>query len=337
MIIVLKSGSTQKDIDYITERLDKKGLKVHVSQGEERTIIGAIGDERILRETSMAAYEAVEKILPILKPFKLASRDFRSENTVINVGDATIGGDSVVVIAWPCSVESREGLMTVARSVKEGGGHLLRGGAFKPRSSPYAFQGLGEEGLKYLAEARDETGLAVVTELMDPRDADLVDRYADVIQIGARNMSNFDLLREVGKLRKPILLKRGLSSTVKEWLMSAEYILDEGNREVILCERGVRTFETETRNTLDLSCVPLVKGQSHLPIIVDPSHAVGRVDLVASMSMAALAAGTHGLLIEVHENPEEALCDGPQSLRLEQFTELMGELRSLASALGRTM
>jgi 3-deoxy-7-phosphoheptulonate synthase len=337
MIIVLKSGSTQKDIDYITERLDKKGLKVHVSKGEERTIIGAIGDERILRETSLAAYEAVEKVLPILKPFKLACRDFRNENTVIKVGNATIGGDEVAVIAGPCSVETREGLLQVARAVKASGGHLLRGGAFKPRSSPYAFQGLGEEGLKYLAEARDETGLCVVTELMDPRDAELVDKYADIVQIGARNMSNFDLLKEVGKLRKPILLKRGLSSTVKEWLMSAEYILDEGNREVILCERGIRTFETETRNTLDLSCVPLVKGQTHLPIIVDPSHAVGRVDLVPPMCMAALAAGTDGLLIEVHENPEEALCDGPQSLKMEQFAELMGNLRSLASALGRTL
>jgi 3-deoxy-7-phosphoheptulonate synthase len=240
-------------------------------------------------------------------------------------------------MAGPCSVETRDGLLQVARVVKAAGGHLLRGGAFKPRSSPYAFQGLGEEGLKYLAEAREETGLGVVTELMDPRDAELVDRYTDIIQIGARNMSNFTLLKEVGKLKKPVLLKRGLSATVKEWLMSAEYILDEGNKEVILCERGVRTFETETRNTLDLSCVPLVKGMSHLPIIVDPSHAVGRVDLVAPMCMAALAAGTDGLIIEVHENPEEALCDGPQSLRLEQFTELMGSLRPLASALGREL
>jgi 3-deoxy-7-phosphoheptulonate synthase len=337
MIIVLKPGSTQKDIDYITEKLQARGLKVHISKGEERTIIGAIGDERILREASLAAYQAVEKIVPILKPFKLASRDFRKENTVIRVGDATIGSEQVVIMAGPCSVETRDGLLQVARVVKAAGGHLLRGGAFKPRSSPYAFQGLGEEGLKYLAEAREETGLGVVTELMDPRDAELVDRYADIIQIGARNMSNFTLLKEVGKLKKPVLLKRGLSATVKEWLMSAEYILDEGNKEVILCERGVRTFETETRNTLDLSCVPLVKGMSHLPIIVDPSHAVGRVDLVAPMCMAALAAGTDGLLIEVHENPEEALCDGPQSLRLEQFTELMGSLRSLASALGREL
>ena len=337
MIIVLKSGSTQADVDYISEKLHEKGLKVHVSQGEERTIIGAIGDERILREAALAAYPAVEKVLPILKPFKLASRDFHKEDTRVTVGDTVIGSDEISVIAGPCSVETREGLLEVARSVKKSGAKLLRGGAFKPRSSPYAFQGLGEEGLKYLAEARDETGLKVVTELMDPRDAELVDRYADMIQIGARNMSNFDLLKEVGKLKKPVLLKRGLSSTVKEWLMSAEYILDEGNMEVILCERGIRTFETDTRNTLDLSSVPLVQSMSHLPIIVDPSHAVGRVDLVAPMCMAAVAAGTDGLLIEVHENPEEALCDGPQSLRLDDFTSLMKSLRSLAKALGREM
>lgn len=337
MIIVLKSGSTQSDVDYISEKLNEKGLKVHVSQGEERTIIGAIGDERILREAALAAYPAVEKVLPILKPFKLASRDFHKEDTRITVGDAVIGSDEISVIAGPCSVETQEGLLEVARSVKKSGAKLLRGGAFKPRSSPYAFQGLGEEGLKFLAQAREETGLKVVTELMDPRDADLVDRYADMIQIGARNMSNFNLLKEVGKMKKPVLLKRGLSSTVKEWLMSAEYILDEGNMEVILCERGVRTFETETRNTLDLSCVPLVQSLSHLPIIVDPSHAVGRVDLVAPMCMAAVAAGTDGLLIEVHENPEEALCDGPQSLRLEDFATLMKEIRSLAKALGRIL
>jgi 3-deoxy-7-phosphoheptulonate synthase len=337
MIIVLKSGSTQADVDYISEKLHEKGLKVHVSQGEERTIIGAIGDERILREAALAAYPAVEKVLPILKPFKLASRDFHKEDTRVTVGDTVIGSDEICVIAGPCSVETREGLLEVARSVKKSGAKLLRGGAFKPRSSPYAFQGLGEEGLKYLAEARDETGLKVVTELMDPRDAELVDRYADMIQIGARNMSNFNLLKEVGKLKKPVLLKRGLSSTVKEWLMSAEYILDEGNMEVILCERGIRTFETDTRNTLDLSSVPLVQSMSHLPIIVDPSHAVGRVDLVAPMCMAAVAAGTDGLLIEVHENPEEALCDGPQSLRLDDFTSLMKSLRSLAKALGREM
>jgi 3-deoxy-7-phosphoheptulonate synthase len=337
MIIVLKSGSTQSDIDYISEKLNEKGLKVHISRGEERTIIGAIGDERILREAALAAYPAVEKVLPILKPFKLASRDFHEEDTCITVGDVVIGGDEITVMAGPCSVETLEGLLEVARSVKKSGARLLRGGAFKPRSSPYAFQGLGEEGLKYLAQARDETGLKVVTELMDPRDAELVNQYADVIQVGARNMSNFNLLKEVGKLKKPVLLKRGLSSTVKEWLMSAEYILDEGNMDVILCERGVRTFETETRNTLDLSSIPLVQSMSHLPIIVDPSHAVGRADLVAPMCLAAAAAGTDGLLIEVHENPEEALCDGPQSLRLADFASLMKSLRSLAKALGRKL
>ena len=337
MIIVLKSGSTQADVDYISEKLNEKGLKVHISQGEERTIIGAIGDERILREAALAAYPAVEKVLPILKPFKLASRDFHKEDTRITVGDSIIGSNEISVIAGPCSVETREGLLEVAKSVKKSGAKILRGGAFKPRSSPYAFQGLGEEGLKYLAEARDETGLKIVTELMDPRDAELVDRYADIIQIGARNMSNFNLLKEVGKLKKPILLKRGLSSTVKEWLMSAEYILDEGNMEVILCERGIRTFETETRNTLDLSCIPLVQSMSHLPIVVDPSHAVGRVDLVAPMCMAAVAAGADGLLIEVHENPEDALCDGPQSLKLEDFASMMKSIKSLAKALGREL
>ncbi|UCF29887.1 MAG: 3-deoxy-7-phosphoheptulonate synthase [bacterium] len=337
MIIVLKPGSTQSDIDYVSEKLHEKGLKVHVSKGEERTIIGAIGDERILREASLAAYPAVEKILPILKPFKLASRDFQRENSRVQIGDLTIGDDEVRIMAGPCSVETREGLLQVARAVKAAGGTFLRGGAFKPRSSPYAFQGLGEEGLKYLAEAREETGLYVITELMDPRDTELVYRYADIIQIGARNMSNFTLLKEVGRVDKPVLLKRGLSATVKELLMSAEYILHEGNRKVILCERGVRTFETETRNTLDLSAVPLVKDMSHLPIVVDPSHGVGRSDLVSPMCLAAVAAGADGLLIEIHENPEEALCDGPQSLRLSEFAELMVRVKSLIEALGRKL
>jgi 3-deoxy-7-phosphoheptulonate synthase len=335
MIIVLKPRSTQADIDRVSDRLRKLGLKVHVSQGEERTILGAIGDERILAEAGIAAYPAVEKVLPVVQPFKLASRDFSPQDTVVRVGDATIGGPRLAVIAGPCSVENREGVLAVARAVKKAGARFLRGGAFKPRTSPYAFQGLGEEGLKYLAEARDETGLPVVTELMDPRDADLVYRYADVVQIGARNMSNFNLLKEVGRCDKPVLLKRGMASTVKELLMSAEYILSEGNRKVILCERGVRTFETDTRNTLDLSAVPLARQMTHLPMLVDPSHAVGRVDLVAPMSLAALAAGADGLVIEVHVNPEEALCDGPQSLTPPAFAALMDRLRSLAACLGR--
>jgi len=337
MIIVLKQGASQSDIDGISEKLQNLGLKVHVSKGEERTIIGAIGDERILRETPLEAYPAVEKILPILKPFKLASRDFRADDSLISVGDQVIGGPKVAVMAGPCAVESREGLLTVARAVKKAGAGFLRGGAFKPRSSPYSFQGLGEEGLKYLAEAREETGLRVVTELMDPRDAELVNRYADLIQIGARNMSNFTLLKEAGKLRKPVLLKRGLSATVKELLMSAEYILSEGNHDVILCERGIRTFETDTRNTLDLSAVPLIKGMSHLPVVIDPSHGVGRADLVPAMCLAAIAAGADGLLVEVHPNPQEAVSDGPQSLRIEDFTELLPKLRSLAKVVGRTL
>ena len=337
MIIVLKPGSTQADIDYVEQKLNEKGLKVHLSRGEERTIIGAIGDERILREASLAAYPAVEKILPILKPFKLASRDFQTEDSLIRINGEAVGGKKIQVMAGPCSVEDREGLMMVARAVKAAGASFLRGGAFKPRSSPYSFQGLGEEGLKYLSEASRETGLAVVTELMDPREANLVYRYADVIQIGARNMSNFSLLKEVGKFDKPVLLKRGLSATVKEFLMSAEYILDQGNMDVILCERGVRTFETETRNTLDLSAVPLIKSMSHLPIIVDPSHAVGRSDLVAPMVLAAVAAGADGILVEIHQNPAEALCDGPQSLRLQEFTDLMLKMAEIAKVVGRTV
>jgi len=337
MIIVLKQGAKQSDIDHISEKLREMGLKVHVSEGEERTIIGAIGDERILRETPLEADPAVEKILPILKPFKLASRDFRRENSRIRVGEQVVGDKKIAIMAGPCTVESREGLLTVAKAVRKAGGGFLRGGAFKPRSSPYSFQGLGEEGLKYLAEAREETGLKVVTELMDPRDAEMVFNYADIIQIGARNMSNFTLLKEVGKLRKPVLLKRGLSATVKELLMSAEYILDEGNHEVILCERGIRTFENDTRNTLDLSAVPLIKGMSHLPVIVDPSHAVGRSDLVPPMCMAAVTAGADGLLVEVHENPQEAFCDGPQSLTIEVFNDLMTRLRTLAEVMGRTL
>ncbi len=337
MIIVLKARSTQADIDHVTERLTKLGLRVHVSQGEQRTIIGAIGDERILAEAAIAAYPAVERVLPIVQPFKLASREFQPEGTVVKVGNASLGGKRLGIIAGPCSVENRDSLLAVARELKKAGASFLRGGAFKPRTSPYAFQGLGEEGLRYLAEARAETGLPVVTELMDPRDADLVYKYADVVQIGARNMSNFTMLKEVGRGKKPVLLKRGLASTVKELLLSAEYILSEGNREVILCERGVRTFETETRNTLDLSAVPLAKSLSHLPMIVDPSHAVGRADLVAPMALAALAAGADGILVEVHPCPEEALCDGPQSLTPPAFAALMERLRAMAALMGREL
>jgi 3-deoxy-7-phosphoheptulonate synthase len=279
----------------------------------------------------------VENVVRIIRPFKLASRDFRKENTEITVRGKTFGGRKIPVIAGPCAVENRTILLHIAEKVKAAGASFLRGGAYKPRTSPYAFQGLGEEGLEYLAEARQRTGLPVVTELMDPRDVDVIVRYTDIIQIGARNMQNFRLLLEVGSLHKPILLKRGLSATIKEWLMAAEYILSRGNEQVILCERGIRTFETATRNTLDLSAVPLLKQLTHLPVIVDPSHGVGKWDLVAPMARAAVAAGADGLMIEVHSNPEEALSDGEQSLTPDLFAQLMKELRPIAEVVGRGM
>jgi 3-deoxy-7-phosphoheptulonate synthase len=337
MIIVLKKDVTEQDIDHVVEKIKALGLAVHISKGQERTIIGAIGDESVLAGTPLEALPGVEKVMPILKPYKLVSREFRSEDSVIDVGGIKIGGRTVQVIAGPCSVESRESLLKTAGKVKDGGARFLRGGAFKPRTSPYSFQGLGEEGLKYLAEARKATGLPIVTELMDPRDTELVCEYADIIQIGTRNMQNFRLLTDVGRCTKPVLLKRGLSATVKEFLMSAEYIASQGNKEIILCERGIRTFETCTRNTLDLSSVPVIKQETHLPVVIDPSHAVGRWDLVGALSKASVAVGADGLLIEVHNDPENALCDGAQSLKPDKFAELMGELKRVAEAVGRTM
>lgn len=337
MIIVLKPDATREQMDHIIEKLTGLGLKAHVSAGTERTVIGAIGDERILRTIPLEAFPGVENVLPILKPYKLASRDFKGENSVVRIGGAEIGGKRLAVMAGPCAVESREQLLDIAGEVKSAGAVLLRGGAFKPRTSPYSFQGLEEEGLKHLAEARQKTGLPVVTEVMDPRDIELIVQYADVLQIGARNMQNFRLLKEVGTYRKPVLLKRGISATIKEWLMSAEYIMSGGNHDVILCERGIRTYETETRNTLDLSAVPVLKQLTHLPVIVDPSHAVGKWDLVPPMARAAVAAGADGLLIEVHSNPEEALCDGEQSLKPKMFRQLMSEMRVIAQALGRDL
>lgn len=337
MIIVMKATATQADIDQVVEKIVQHGLKPHISKGVERTIIGAIGDERILRNVPFQALPGVEEVLPILKPFKLASRDFKAEGTVVVVNGVEVGSRRLAIIAGPCSVEGRQMLLDTAQKVKEAGANLLRGGAFKPRTSPYAFQGLGEEGLKYLAEVREITGLPVVTELMDPRDAELVIKYADVIQIGARNMQNFRLLKEVGTHRKPILLKRGMSSTIKELLMSAEYIMSEGNYHVILCERGIRTFEDYTRNTLDLSAVPALKQLSHLPVIVDPSHGTGKWDLVHPMALAAIAAGADGLMIEVHPKPEEALSDGPQALIPARFAKLMQEILAMAPVVGRTL
>jgi 3-deoxy-7-phosphoheptulonate synthase len=337
MIIVMRRAATEQEIEQVAQKITAYGLAPHISRGVERTIIGAIGDERILRDVAFEALPGVEKVLPILKPFKLASRDFKSENSVIPVNGVEVGGQRLAVIAGPCSVEGREMILGMARVVKAAGARLLRGGAFKPRTSPYTFQGLGEEALRYLAEAREATGLPIVTELMDPRDAPLVLKYADCIQIGARNMQNFRLLKEVGSHRKPVLLKRGMSSSIKELLMSAEYILSEGNYNVILCERGIRTFEEFTRNTLDLSAVPALKSLTHLPVIVDPSHGTGKWDLVPPMALAAVAAGADGLMVEVHPKPEDALSDGPQALVPKRFERLMADLAALAPVVGRAL
>lgn len=337
-IIVLKQSASEEELKHILKKLESRGLQANISKGTERTIVGVIGDTSKIteeEEDAIRVMSGVEDVMRILKPYKLASRDFRSEDTTINVKGNIIGGRKIQVIAGPCAVENKTILMRIAEKVKAAGASFIRGGAFKPRSSPYSFQGLGEEGLKYLAFARKKTGLPVVTELMDPRDMTVISQYADIIQIGARNMQNFRLLLEVGTSKKPVLLKRGLSATIKEWLMAAEYIMSKGNQKVILCERGIRTFETATRNTLDLSAVPVLKKLTHLPVFVDPSHGVGKWDLVAPMAKAAVAAGADGLVIEVHTNPEEALSDGEQSLRPEDFQRLMEELRPIAAAVHR--
>jgi 3-deoxy-7-phosphoheptulonate synthase len=337
-IIVLKPDASEEALNHLLKKLESKGLSANVSRGTERTIVGVIGDTSKVteeEEDAIRVMTGVEDVMRIIKPYKLASREFRPENTTIDVKGMVIGGKRIHVIAGPCSVENKTMMISVAEEVKKAGATFIRGGAFKPRTSPYAFQGLGEEGLKYLAAAREKTGLPVVTEIMDPRDLDIMVKYADVIQIGARNMQNFRLLLEVGAVNKPVLLKRGLSSTIKEWLMSAEYIMSKGNHQVILCERGIRTFETATRNTLDLSAVPVLKQLTHLPVVVDPSHGVGKWDLVAPMAKAAVAAGADGILIEVHPNPEEAMSDGEQSLKPDAFRKLMDELRPIAAAVGR--
>lgn len=339
-IVVLKKGVTAKELRYIVKKLVSKGFQVNVSKGIERTVIGVIGDTSHITEdesNAFATMAGVENVHRITKPYKLASRDFTPKNTTIRIGKNTIGGKKIHVMAGPCAVEGLSILKEISREVKKAGATFIRGGAFKPRTSPYSFQGLEEEGLKYLAEASKATGLPFVTELMDPRDIEVVLKYADVIQIGARNMQNFRLLKEVGSYNKPVLLKRGLSATIKDFLMAAEYIMAQGNSKVILCERGIRTFETATRNTLDLSAVPVLKKLSHLPVIVDPSHGVGKWDLVAPMSKAAIAAGADGLMIEVHTKPAEAFSDGEQSLKPANFKTLMRELKAVAKAVGRTM
>jgi 3-deoxy-7-phosphoheptulonate synthase len=337
MIVVMKRSATNAQIASVTARVEQLGYQAHLSEGEERTIIGVIGNGRPLDRAYFERIDGVERTVPILRPFKLASRDFHPQDTVVTVDEVSIGGRQLVVIAGPCAVESRDQLLETARAVKQAGARVLRGGAFKPRTSPYSFQGLGEEGLRLLAEAREATGLPVVTEVMDPQMVPLVSTYADMLQIGARNMQNYALLHAVGEAQRPVLLKRGMMSTVEELLMAAEYVLSHGNDRVILCERGIRTFEPYTRNTLDISAVPLLKQLSHLPVIVDPSHATGKWELVEPVSRAAVAAGADGLIVEVHPRPEEALSDGTQSLKPARFAALMRDLRNVAEAIGRTL
>jgi 3-deoxy-7-phosphoheptulonate synthase len=331
MIIVLKPNATQQQIDHIVEELSKLGLRPELSRGVKRTLIGVIGEEDVIRNAPLAAFPGVEEVLPILKPYKLASREFQSEDSVIDVGfGVRVGGGSLGMIAGPCAIEGEEILMEIAREVKSAGANILRGGAFKPRTSPYSFQGLGEQGLKILRTVGDELRMPVVTEVMDPRQVDLVNKYTDMFQIGARNMQNFNLLSEVGQTNRPVLLKRGMSATVVDLLMSAEYVMAAGNKRVILCERGVKSFDNSTRNLLDMAMVPNVKTTCHLPVIVDPSHATGRPDLIPAMSLAAVAAGADGVHIEVHSCPEKAMSDGPQALLPAQYADVMSRMRQLA-------
>jgi 3-deoxy-7-phosphoheptulonate synthase len=335
MIVVMSQNASREQIEAVLSKIEDFGLQTHPIYGVQKTVIGVIGDDKTKIVETMAGYPGVEQIIPILKPYKFASRETHPQDTVIAVGDVNIGGEKLVVMAGPCAVESREQILNSARLVKMAGGSILRGGAYKPRTSPYSFQGLGDEGLRLLAEAREETGLPVVTELTDPRKIDIFCEYADVIQVGARNMQNFVLLTEIGRSGHPVLLKRGPSSKIEDLLLAAEYIVKEGNRNIILCERGISTFETYTRNTLDLSAVAALKRLSHLPVFVDPSHSVGIANLIPAMSLAAVAAGADGLIIEIHPNPNSALCDGPQSLDFETFSNLMVKLRKVAQAIGR--
>ena len=335
MIVVMRVGSTEKEIDGVLERLKELGFKGSLSRGVERTVVGVVGQTYPELADELAVLEGVADVVPVSRPYKLASREFRPEDTVIKVGDVAIGGRDTVIMAGQCSVDTEEQMMATARVVKEAGGHILRGGAFKPRTNPYAFRGLGEKGLQILAAAKAETGLAIISEVMDPRDVELVARYADILQVGSRSMQNFTLLDEVGRAGKPVMLKRGMWAPLQEWLLAAEYILAQGNSQVMLCERGIRTFETSTRFTMDLSAIPAVKRLSHLPIIGDPSHATGYRYLVEPMAMAAVAAGADGLIVELHPNPDRALSDGPQSLTFDGFRQLIERVRDVATAVGR--
>jgi 3-deoxy-7-phosphoheptulonate synthase len=333
----MEPKSSEEMIQKVIVRLKELGFEIHRSDGVTHTILGAIGDKTGVDTRELEILEGVHEVIRISEPYKLASRSFKRDNTVIRVGNVSIGGDEVVVAAGPCAVESREQVGLIANLVKEGGARILRGGAFKPRTSPYAFQGLGEQGLKLLREAADQNGLLAITEVVEVSHVSLICEYADIVQVGARNMQNFQLLRELGKVRKPVLLKRGMSATIEEWLMAAEYILSGGNHEVILCERGIRTFENYTRNTLDISAVPVVKKLSHLPVFTDPSHGTGIRDKVIPMARASVAAGADGIIVEVHNDPEHAMSDGAQSLFPEQFQHMVQELRIIARAVGRSL
>lgn len=336
MIIILKKGAKKKQVDHVLDKVRDLGLKPMVSRGIERTIIGVIGDESKLIVQPFEAFAGVERVVGVQKPYKMVSREAHQEPTVMNLGRGiTIGGKKIVVMAGPCTVENQRRTIKIAELVREQGATVLRGGAFKPRTSPYDFQGLGEKGLIYLQQAKRKTGLLIVTEIMDFRDLALIDKYADIIQVGARNMQNFNLLKELGKSKRPILLKRGMANSIKEFLMAAEYVFSHGNHNVILCERGIRTFETATRFTLDISAVPVLKSLTHLPVVIDPSHPAGKRLYVPALARAAVAAGADGIIVEVHDNPEEAVCDGPQALLPETFAHLMGELRQIAAVLGR--
>ncbi|RMH00721.1 MAG: 3-deoxy-7-phosphoheptulonate synthase [Chloroflexi bacterium] len=335
MIVIMQASATMREKSAVIAWAEDAGCHVHLSEGNERTVIGIVGNGRPLNKEQVERMPGVERVVSVLKPFKIASREFKPENTTFPIGNHMVGGKGIIIMAGPCSVESRSQIIETAHAVKEAGAHILRGGAFKPRTSPYSFQGLGEEGLKYLAEAREETGLPVVTEVMEPALVPLVCEYADILQVGARNMQNYALLHAVGESQHPVLLKRGMSSLIEEWLMCAEYILSHGNTRVMLCERGIRTFEKYTRNTFDINAIAVAKHLSHLPVIADPSHATGRWEYVEAAAKAAVAAGADGLIIEVHPRPEEAMSDGVQSLKPERFAQLVREMKAVAQAVGR--
>jgi 3-deoxy-7-phosphoheptulonate synthase len=337
MIIVTRPDATEEQIDHIVARIRSWGLKSEVSRGEMRVVIGVIGPEDKIREKPLGAFPGVESVTPVLKPYKLVAYEFRGRHSPIQIGNVTVGAKEVVVMAGPCSVESEDQIRTIAESVRKSGAKILRGGAFKPRTSPYSFQGLGKMGLQFLAEARRATGMPIITEVMDTKDLELVCEYADCLQVGARNMQNFSLLREVGRTNLPVMLKRGMSATIKDLLMSAEYILSEGNFNVLLCERGIRTFENMTRNTLDLNAVPVLKAETHLPVVVDPTHGIGVREFVPAMALAAVAAGADSIMIEVHNAPEQAKSDGEQALLPADFDDLVARIRSVATAVGREL